>query len=203
MRERNEDVVVVLMTGFASLETAMEAVRLGAYDYLRKPFTAADLVRAVRRGLEGQRLRRRNRELLAELRQANEELLQRQDHLRDRVRLAAGELQAFVDLGRRLGEDRKPLETLRDILEAGLQLTGARAAGVYALEPVTGRLTGLLGLGFARRDITDARLPLGEGLLGQVAASGVARIENDLLAGPSPTTSISASWVCSPCLPRP
>jgi len=184
MHERNGDAVVVLITGFASLETAMEAVRRGACDYLRKPFTARDLVRTVERGLESQRLKRRNRQLLEELRLANQELLEQQDHLRDRVRLASGELQAFADLGKRLCEGRGPTETLRDILEAGLQLTQARAAAAYRVDPSAGLLTGLLGVGLAHRDVAEARIPLGDGLLGQVAASGVARVENDLLAGP-------------------
>jgi len=184
MHERNADTVVILITGFASLETAMGAVRLGAYDYLRKPFTARDLVRTVERGLEGQALKRRNRQLLEQLRLANQELLEQQDRLRDRMRLANGEVQAFSDLGKRLCEEREPVGTLRDILEAGLQLTKARAAAAYKVDASAGLLTGLLGVGLARRDVTDARVPLGEGLLGEVAAGGVARIENDLLAGP-------------------
>lgn len=184
MRERNEDAVVVLITGFASLETAMEAVRLGAYDYLRKPFHSGDLVRTVERGLEGQRLRERNRELLQELRQANRELVQQRDQLHDRMRLATNELTAFVELGKRLSEEHGPLETLNSIMQAGQQLTQARAAAVYMVDAPAGRLRGLFGVGLSQPDVADARILLGEGVLGEVGATGVARIENDLLAGP-------------------
>jgi len=184
MHQRNDDTVIVLITGFASLETAMEAVRLGAYDYLRKPFSARDLARTVRRGLEGKQLRERNRQLLQELREANEELVAQQDQMRDRVRLATDEVTAFVELGKQLSQDRGPVETLRDILGAGLQLTQARAAAAYTVDGRAGRLRGVVGMGLSERDVTEAQVFLGEGMLGQVAAEGVARIENDLLAGP-------------------
>jgi DNA-binding NtrC family response regulator len=54
---------VILMTAFASLETAIEALRRGAYDYLTKPFKLAEVTVAVDRALEDQRLRDENRRL--------------------------------------------------------------------------------------------------------------------------------------------
>src|SRR5262245_46601814 len=46
---------VILMTGYASLETAIEALRLGASDYLRKPFELDDLTLSVERALRAHR----------------------------------------------------------------------------------------------------------------------------------------------------
>ena len=54
---------VLLMTAFGKLETAIEAIRHGAYDYLTKPFKLAEATHAVRRALEDQRLREENRRL--------------------------------------------------------------------------------------------------------------------------------------------
>ena len=42
---------VVMVTGFASVETAVEAMKLGAFDYLTKPFELDDLRRTVERAL--------------------------------------------------------------------------------------------------------------------------------------------------------
>jgi two-component system response regulator HydG len=56
---------VVLMTAFGSLESAIEAIRLGAYDYLTKPFRMEQASVAVRRALEDRRLREENRRLKA------------------------------------------------------------------------------------------------------------------------------------------
>ena len=58
---------VLLMTAFGSLETAIEAMRQGAYDYLPKPFKLAEVTLAIRRALDDQRLRAENARLRAEV----------------------------------------------------------------------------------------------------------------------------------------
>jgi two-component system response regulator HydG len=58
VRENLKDTEVVMMTGFASVESAVEAVKAGADDYLPKPFTDEELFGAVERALEKLRLRR-------------------------------------------------------------------------------------------------------------------------------------------------
>jgi len=45
------------MTAFGSLETAIEAIRQGAYDHLAKPFKLAGVTLAVQRAVDDQRLR--------------------------------------------------------------------------------------------------------------------------------------------------
>ena len=56
---------VVLMTAFGSIEAAVEAVRLGAYDYLPKPFTADDLKLVIARALARRRERARSEDPVA------------------------------------------------------------------------------------------------------------------------------------------
>jgi two-component system response regulator AtoC len=57
---------ILLMTAHATLESAIEAMRLGAFDYLQKPFEVEELTVAVARALEHQRLRSQHRYLLSE-----------------------------------------------------------------------------------------------------------------------------------------
>ncbi|MCP4604926.1 MAG: response regulator [Proteobacteria bacterium] len=52
----HENVLTVIMTGFGTVETAIEAMKKGAYDYILKPFKVEEVVHIVRRGLEKQRL---------------------------------------------------------------------------------------------------------------------------------------------------
>jgi DNA-binding NtrC family response regulator len=54
---------VILMTAFGTLETAIEAMRQGAHDYLTKPFKLIEVTVAVRRALDDHRLRRENERL--------------------------------------------------------------------------------------------------------------------------------------------
>jgi DNA-binding NtrC family response regulator len=62
-RAADPEAVVVVVTAYASVESAVAAVKEGAYDYLPKPFTADQLVLMVERGLKKHRLARENARL--------------------------------------------------------------------------------------------------------------------------------------------
>lgn len=70
IKEASPDAVVILMTGYASLGTAVESLRLGAHDYLVKPSSSQDIRQSVTRGLERARALQRRRILLQSI-QAN------------------------------------------------------------------------------------------------------------------------------------
>jgi response regulator RpfG family c-di-GMP phosphodiesterase len=53
-------VLTVIMTGFGTVETAIEAMKHGAYDYVLKPFRVEEVVHTVKRGLDRQRLQHEN-----------------------------------------------------------------------------------------------------------------------------------------------
>ncbi|MEJ5348092.1 MAG: hybrid sensor histidine kinase/response regulator [Desulfosoma sp.] len=66
IREFDPSIVTVLITGYATIESAVAAVKEGAYDYLPKPFTPEELLIVVRRGLEKRRLDLESRALREE-----------------------------------------------------------------------------------------------------------------------------------------
>jgi DNA-binding NtrC family response regulator len=51
LRQQMPGIIVIMLTGYASVETAAEALRRGAHDYLFKPCKTADLRNSIRRGL--------------------------------------------------------------------------------------------------------------------------------------------------------
>ena len=51
---------VIIMSGHGTVETAVEATRLGAYDFIEKPLTTAKLLLTVRRSLEADQLQKEN-----------------------------------------------------------------------------------------------------------------------------------------------
>src|SRR4030095_9851093 len=55
------DLAVVVMTAYGTIESAVEAMRLGAEDYLVKPFEAAEMLLVIRRAIEFQTLKSANR----------------------------------------------------------------------------------------------------------------------------------------------
>lgn len=74
VKARQPKCLVLLMTGYASLDTAIEAIRGGAYDYIRKPFKLEELKVIVNNACEKVALMRENERLLEQLKEATEEL---------------------------------------------------------------------------------------------------------------------------------
>src|SRR5271155_3456104 len=54
------DALTVIMTGFGTVETAIDAMKRGAYDYVLKPFKLDEVVHVVQRGIEKQRMAAEN-----------------------------------------------------------------------------------------------------------------------------------------------
>jgi response regulator RpfG family c-di-GMP phosphodiesterase len=63
VNRRAWNVLCVIMTGFGTVETAIEAMKKGAYDYILKPFKVEEVIHIVQRGLEKQRLQEENIQL--------------------------------------------------------------------------------------------------------------------------------------------
>lgn len=66
-KAEDQDLPVIMMTGQGSVETAVEAMRQGAEDYLSKPITRSEVLVQIERALEKRKLLRENRELKGEL----------------------------------------------------------------------------------------------------------------------------------------
>ena len=82
---------VIMMSGHGTIETAVEAIRLGAYDFLEKPLSTAKLLLTIRRALEAADLRRENIGLKHEALQASEPIgrSMAMSRLRDQVKRIA------------------------------------------------------------------------------------------------------------------
>jgi DNA-binding NtrC family response regulator len=74
LKRLNPALPVIMMTAFASIADAVEAMRHGAYDYIPKPFTTEHIRRVVARALELQSLRAENRSLRTRLERLSQPL---------------------------------------------------------------------------------------------------------------------------------
>lgn len=117
---------VVLMTVHGSEEIAVLAFRLGARDYVIKPFTVDEMVRAIENALMESRLRRERDALTARLVQANQLL---EGRLREmRTLYAIGQsVTSVLDLN----------ELLNRVLDAALYLSPAQRVSIQLLETAT------------------------------------------------------------------
>ena len=67
LKSIDDEAVVIIMTAFSSVDTAVAALRKGAYDYITKPFVNEDLVQTVKNAAQHRKLFRENRVLRREL----------------------------------------------------------------------------------------------------------------------------------------
>lgn len=86
IRQIDPHLSVIMLTGFGALETAKEALRLGANDYISKPFDAREMREVISRNVERTRLYRTSENAASEIKELNNRLLQ---ELAQKERLAS------------------------------------------------------------------------------------------------------------------
>ena len=74
-RIHHPETEVILMTAYGTIDTAVEAMKAGAWDFITKPIKRAELLRAVRRAIEKYTLSKENRELKDALSKAHQEFV--------------------------------------------------------------------------------------------------------------------------------
>ena len=92
VQESSPETVTIMLTGYASLESAVQALRAGAYDYLIKPSEVEELRSTVARGIERRRLGLELRARIGELERANREIADLNTSLQRRIDEATAEL---------------------------------------------------------------------------------------------------------------
>jgi len=125
IRALDPNIVAIIITGYATIESAVAVMKEGAYDYLPKPFTPDELLIVVRRGLEKRRLDRESRALREEKEAMERNFITMVTHqLRSPLAAIYQYLEVLLsDLGGELGDmQREMIERARERLEGLLDL---------------------------------------------------------------------------------
>jgi signal transduction histidine kinase len=96
-RRTSPETVAIMLTGYASLDSAVQALREGAYDYLIKPCDVEELKATVARGVERRQLTQQLRARMQELEDANRTIRQMNAQLQERIEQATAQLRQRVD----------------------------------------------------------------------------------------------------------
>lgn len=118
VKQHDPDIEAIIITGYGSLDTAIEGLRLGAFDYISKPFDVNHILALVRRGLE-----RRNAK--TQLRQVKSDFLSNISHeLRTPLSVVVGFVYLLLNqvIGKLTEEQQKVLETVYRNSEELLEL---------------------------------------------------------------------------------
>ena len=146
IRRTSPETVAIMLTGYASLETAIKALREGAYDYLVKPCDVEELKATVARGLERRYLSTQLHKRMAEIAAANETISELNQGLQKRVEEATAELTSMVEQLRELDrlksqflsmashELKTPLTVISGFLQVSLRRKQRRLTRGYPSE---------------------------------------------------------------------
>ena len=171
-RQVDPQALVILMTAYGSLETALEAINQGAYDYLLKPVEFQQLELVIRRALEKRRMGRARAFLLTELQQKNEELSDRLE-----------EINALYEAGKSLVSTIELNELLRTIIRLATSVLHAKIGSIMLIDEDGAHLSIAAAIGLEDEVVRTTRLPIGSSIAGYVAKTKeplfVTNVEDD------------------------
>jgi signal transduction histidine kinase len=168
-KEADPETVVVVITGYASTGTAIDALRQGAYDYITKPFDLWELDQIVARGLSSRRLVLENRRLVQNLQVANVELRHHEEALRHEVDMATRRIRTLYEISKDVNASLDVHHTLNFIVGQAAILTEARLGLLFRGRENSGRLSAEVGYGPTGATAGTAVVQVGRGVIGQVA----------------------------------
>ena len=161
LRENQSDVPVILITFHGSEEAAVQAFRLGASDYIIKPYDAETMQRSVERLMTARRLRKERDRLAESLTYANRQVERR-----------LKELSILASVGKSvtalLDEDR----LLTRMVEAAVYVTSAEEGLLLLVDEESGDLYLRAARGLGEKYAHGFRLKVQDSLAGQVLSTG-------------------------------
>ena len=169
VKAADDTVPVILMTAFASLNTAVEAISRGAYDYLVKPIEFAQLELAVKRALDKRRSDLSRSQLVEGLRQSNKRLERHVD-----------ELNALYEAGKSIGSAANHKELLNKIVELAAGVTEARVGSVMLFDDNREHLLIEAAIGLDPEIVAKTKLTIGSSIAGYVAQYGKPLMVDDV-----------------------
>ena len=161
LKEMHPDMALILVTGYASLETAVQALNEGASAYITKPLNLDEVLANVREALEKQRLIKEKRQAEESLRQRNYELAL--------LHRASQMLASTLDLD----------QVLTSIVGEVYLLLNVISCSVWLIVPETYELVCRQAAGSQSEGVRGWRLAPGQGIAGGVSRSGESLVVPD------------------------
>jgi two-component system NtrC family sensor kinase len=149
LQRASYDWPVILMTSHGSEEVAIQALRLGVRDYVRKPFEVQDVLRRVQRALVESRLRHERADLIRRLEEANARLSRR-----------VSDLTVLQALGQAVTSLQDMDHMLARVVEGAVYLCRAEEGVLYLADPDSGALHVTAAQSQGKRAAHGLRLPI-------------------------------------------
>ncbi|HIP96706.1 MAG TPA: response regulator, partial [Anaerolineae bacterium] len=167
LRERQSTIPVILMTFHGSEETAVQAFRLGARDYVIKPYDTQEMLESIERALTEVRLRAERDRLTQNILQVNRQLERR-----------VKELSILYSIGKSVTTLLDQEKVLNRIVEAAVYVTGAEEGTLMLVDKDSGELYMRAARGLGEKYARGFRLRVEDSIAGQVVKTGQPFLES-------------------------
>ncbi|MFA5099827.1 MAG: diguanylate cyclase [Candidatus Omnitrophota bacterium] len=162
---KHPEMCFIISTGYATVSSAIEALKIGAYDYIIKPYDIEHLRLVIRRGIEKQALIFRNRELL------------------ERLEKEKLKLEIVMDAYTKMSAIYR-VEDLADfVADRAIQIVEAEKSSILFLDEATNELV-LKGSRGINKEKVSWRVKVGDLISGWVAREGEALLVSDIDSDP-------------------
>ena len=141
---KSPEVIIILITGYASIEDAVESIRIGAYDFITKPFSGDQLKVIIRNALERRKLAQENEELK--------------------------ELITIHEVSQALISTMNLNKLLALIMDSVIKVTGADSGSLMLLDDESTMLSIKVAVGLDKEIIDTTKIKVGERISGWVAS---------------------------------
>lgn len=162
LRQTHPETVVLLVTAFASTDTAIKALEAGVYDYVIKPFDMNRIKMIIKRGLEEQRLGLENKQLLSSL------------------KVEKDKLESVLEISKMMSSILNLSELIDFIVKKTTEVLKAEKGSLMLVDEQTGHLIVKGAIGLAREHIGSTQLKLGDKIAGWVAKRGEAMLVENI-----------------------
>lgn len=175
IKRNDPDAVIVIITAYGTLQTAQNAIRIGAYDYVTKPFDVADLCSLVGRAAVSRKLNITNRELL--------KMHEYTVRLEADVEKKAKEINLLAKIRRAISSSLNLNEVLKSIVEEITRHMGLEICSILLLDEDDKTLTIKSAKGISDEIIKYTKIKIGERISGWVVEHNqsvlISNIEQD------------------------
>ncbi|MCI0370952.1 MAG: zinc-ribbon domain-containing protein [candidate division NC10 bacterium] len=162
IRKTDPTVFVIMITAYASLETAIEALKKGAYDYIRKPFRPHELYHSVDKAIGRRRIELENKRLMLDL------------------QAKVKELSTLNRVGKYIHSLLEIHPLLDKIVLSIAAVMGVEIVSIMLVEKDTNEMTIRAATGLSEEIVRTTRQKVGTGIAGWVVEKGESLLINDI-----------------------
>ncbi|MCK4809374.1 MAG: response regulator [Candidatus Omnitrophica bacterium] len=177
IKKFDEDSVIVVLTAYPSFETVQLTLRLGAYDYITKPFNIEDISFIIKRAVSFRNLILTNKELMMNLETQN---LKLEEIVEKRTKV----LSLLYKIGQDISSSLKLEEVLETIVDKICAILDLEICSILLIEEENNKLLIKAARGLDEEICAETEISLGESIPGWVVQHSEAVLVEDIESDP-------------------